>query len=500
MSSGLSPAAAAPRRRRLGVLLVLLSALGWSTAGLFTKGVEADGWTVLFWRSLFAAPPLLAYALRRAAGGGGAAFRRLGWPGWTTALVASAATVCFLQAFKLTSVAKVTLIYATAPFLAAALAWLLFRERPRRRTLLASLGALAGVLTMLGGTLRSGTMAGDGLALAMTLCMALYLVMLRRFAERPMLLAAALSSLQIALIAWIVAPSLMAPAGELALLALFGLLQALAVIALTAGAARLAAADSALLSALETPLAPLWAWLLLAERPAAATLLGGALILVALFWSLRPPGASMAPPRGRTAHARTAPLLRMLRHGPAAREPGSAHLFLRVHLLPRLRRRGAGRALPELRRRDGPPAGASGGATADPPGLHPAQGEAGGLRRRRRRRAMSGEPVIAGWHAHIYYDDESVEAAAALREAAGQRFAVELGRLHRKPVGPHPRWSCQLAFAPEVFPQIVPWLALNRGELVIFLHPETGQAVEDHRDRALWMGTGLELNLAVLPT
>mgnify|MGYP000589701519 CR=1 FL=1 len=86
----------------------------------------------------------------------------------------------------------------------------------------------------------------------------------------------------------------------------------------------------------------------------------------------------------------------------------------------------------------------------------------------------------------------------ALRAEAGRRFAVELGRLHRTPVGPHPRWSCQLAFAPELFAEIVPWLALNRGPLVVFIHPNTGQPVEDHRDRAIWLGTGLELDLEPL--
>ena len=111
---------------------------------------------------------------------------------------------------------------------------------------------------------------------------------------------------------------------------------------------------------------------------------------------------------------------------------------------------------------------------------------------------MSQPPRIEGWHAHLYYDEATFAQAEALRAEAGRRFAVELGQLHRKPVGPHPRWSCQLAFAPAVFAEIVPWLALNRDELVVFIHPETGEPVEDHRDRAIWLGTGLELDLAPL--
>ncbi|HIC80007.1 MAG TPA: 4,5-dioxygenase [Kiloniellaceae bacterium] len=105
---------------------------------------------------------------------------------------------------------------------------------------------------------------------------------------------------------------------------------------------------------------------------------------------------------------------------------------------------------------------------------------------------------IRGYHAHVYYDAESKPAAADLREAIEARFEVRMGRWHDRPVGPHPRWSYQVAFEPPLFAEIVPWLALNRGDLVIFIHPETGDDLPDHRDRALWLGDYLELNLDAL--
>ncbi|MEM7171488.1 MAG: DOPA 4,5-dioxygenase family protein [Pseudomonadota bacterium] len=104
---------------------------------------------------------------------------------------------------------------------------------------------------------------------------------------------------------------------------------------------------------------------------------------------------------------------------------------------------------------------------------------------------------IDGYHAHVYYDAESKAAAAELRTAIEQRFEMVMGRWRDQPVGPHPCWSYQVAFTPEVFAEIVPWLALNRGDLVIFIHPETGQALQDHRDRAIWLGAKLDLNLSI---
>jgi aromatic ring-cleaving dioxygenase len=107
---------------------------------------------------------------------------------------------------------------------------------------------------------------------------------------------------------------------------------------------------------------------------------------------------------------------------------------------------------------------------------------------------------IQDWHAHVYFDADSREAAQALRTLITETFAgdMEMGRFHERPVGPHPRWSYQVAFGNAALPRIVPWLALNRGDLVVFIHPNTGQALEDHRDHAIWLGTGIPLNLEAL--
>ena len=106
--------------------------------------------------------------------------------------------------------------------------------------------------------------------------------------------------------------------------------------------------------------------------------------------------------------------------------------------------------------------------------------------------------VIEDYHAHVYYDAASKEAAARLRAAVEARFEVTMGRWHDKPVGPHPRWSYQIAFKPAVFGGLVPWLALNRDGLVIFVHPNTGQDLPDHAECAIWLGEKVELDLSVL--
>ena len=106
---------------------------------------------------------------------------------------------------------------------------------------------------------------------------------------------------------------------------------------------------------------------------------------------------------------------------------------------------------------------------------------------------------IASWHAHVYFDGASRDAAWALREEITSRFAADMamGRFHEKPVGPHPMWSYQIEFKPEKFASIMPWLAVNRGTLVVFTHPNTGDDLGDHRDRAIWMGAKMDLDLTI---
>ena len=58
-------------------------------------------------------------------------------------------------------------------------------------------------------------------------------------------------------------------------------------------------------------------------------------------------------------------------------------------------------------------------------------------------------------------------------------------------------WSFQIAFQPEVFADLVPWLALERDGLIVLVHPNAGDDLLDHRDRALWLGAGLDLELGM---
>jgi len=102
--------------------------------------------------------------------------------------------------------------------------------------------------------------------------------------------------------------------------------------------------------------------------------------------------------------------------------------------------------------------------------------------------------IVRGFHAHIYYERASRDAAARVREGLA-KFDVRLGGWHDKPVGPHPKSMYQVVFSPDQFGEVVPWLMLNREGLDVLVHPETGDSRAAHLDHSLWLGKKLKLNI-----
>ena len=108
--------------------------------------------------------------------------------------------------------------------------------------------------------------------------------------------------------------------------------------------------------------------------------------------------------------------------------------------------------------------------------------------------------AITSYHAHIYFvSAEEREQALAIRGWIAERFVVQLGTIHDKPVGPHTVPMYQVAFSPDVFAELTPWLMLNRLRLSVLIHPNTGRARDDHLVHALWLGAPLLLHADGLP-
>jgi drug/metabolite transporter (DMT)-like permease len=277
-----------PRSYLLGLVFVSGAVLAWSTAGAFARLIASDAPTILFWRGFFGAVGTAMLMAVLPARHGIASFRTLGRSGLSYALLTSVSMVCFVTALLNTTVAHVAVITAIVPFVAAFLGWCLLGERPGRSAILSSAAAVAGVALMVSfGT--EGRLAGDILAVMMTLGMAGMILVSRRWPAIPALAATCLASALSAAFALPFADIAAVPAFDLGVLAAFALVNQVMGFGLFAlGARLLPPMETALLTTLEAPLAPLWVWLCFAETPSGATLVGAGIVLAAVaghIWS-----------------------------------------------------------------------------------------------------------------------------------------------------------------------------------------------------------------------
>jgi drug/metabolite transporter (DMT)-like permease len=275
------------RGQGYGAALVLGSAVVWSFGGTLARFLSIeDGWTVVFWRSLFAALFLLGFMLLRDGPRGTVRlFAGMGLAGIAVGACFATASTSFILALAYTTVANVVLIQAGVPLIAALMAWLLFRERISGQTWLAIAAVIGGVAIMVSESLGGRvSMVGDALAMLIAFVFAAATIITRRFAHVRMTPAVFLGTVIAGTVAAIQASGFAVTGQELFVLIIFGALNfGLGLALFVTGARLVPSALAALLGTAEPVLAPLWAAIFHGEIPGARTVLGGAIVLAALL-------------------------------------------------------------------------------------------------------------------------------------------------------------------------------------------------------------------------
>jgi drug/metabolite transporter (DMT)-like permease len=290
------------RRQRRGQIYVALAAVAWSTAGVLQRQLTLDTPTQVFGRAAFAGAALLVYIALVERGRVVEAFRSVGLAGVAVAVCVATASGSFIAALNHTSVARVLFILAVAPVLAALLARVTLGESITRRTVVAMAVALVGLALMLGAP-GEGSLAGDGLAFLTALAFALVIVITRWRHDVSMTPATCLSQAILIVVFLPFASTGEIGGGDLVWLAALGIGQiGLGFVLFTAGARLIPAAQAGLITLLEIVLGPVWVWLALDERPNTLTLVGGAIVIVAIVIQTRgSPPAETAEERGLPA-------------------------------------------------------------------------------------------------------------------------------------------------------------------------------------------------------
>lgn len=281
-------AARAPDDHLRGVLLVGASAVMWSTGGLIVRSLETvDPWTIIFWRSLTAALFLLGYLLVRDRRNTLQLFRDMGIPGLLVALSFVGASVGFVVALDLASVAQTLVTMSSAPLIAAVLGRVVLGERIRPASYVAIAGVMLGIILMMASDLGRGrSFAGALVALAVAFSLAGAIVTTRRHPHIRMVPAGCTGAAMAFAISIPLASPLSVGAHDFELLVFFGAIQlGGGLILFLAGTRLIPAAQSALIGMLEPILGPAWVWLFLSEQPRPMTLVGGLLVIASVAFN-----------------------------------------------------------------------------------------------------------------------------------------------------------------------------------------------------------------------
>lgn len=273
-----------PARAR-GILLVAAAGTLWSTLGLGVRIMDTSTtWQILFYRAIAQVMVIGAWVAMRRGRGFTRSFADIGADGVMAGASISMASIAFVYALSLTTVAEVVFIFSMAPVLAGLLGWALLREPITRITWLAMVIVLAGIAVMQSPDGSAGFSTGTLLALVSAFGFASFTVLQRRRRHVDMLPAIAVSGLiTVAATGWLIGGTVPSTADLAVAFWLGGISLAGGLALYTVGARHVGPAESVLISMTEIVLAPLWVWWLFNETAGIATLAGGAIVLTGVL-------------------------------------------------------------------------------------------------------------------------------------------------------------------------------------------------------------------------
>jgi drug/metabolite transporter (DMT)-like permease len=271
--------------------MVLVTAM-WSIAGVVTRHLDqVRGFEVTFWRSAFTA---LSLVLMMSFWRGMGFWKSLPWRSpyfWLSGLCWGFMFTAFMMALTLTAVANVLITLACGPLLTALVSWLLVSHRLPFRTWLAIALAGTGIAMIFNSQLQLGEpnfVLGICVAFFVPLASSIQWTLIQKSQSKGLSLdlvpSVFLGALLSALVTLPLAFPLQANVHDMGLLAMLGLFQLAIPCSLSVICARvLKAPEVSLLALLEVIFGIALAWVWANEEPHVSVLIGGSMVLAALF-------------------------------------------------------------------------------------------------------------------------------------------------------------------------------------------------------------------------
>jgi drug/metabolite transporter (DMT)-like permease len=271
-----------------GPILIFLGACCLSFGGLIVKSFEgATLWQILFWRSIFFSIVIVIFLLITHKKNIFNAFYKSGFPGLIGGLILSLGYCGYVFAMYNTTVANTNFIIQTQTIFLAVFGYIFLKEKISKLTLFSIIFAFIGIILMVGNSLSPGQTSGNIAAFIMPISFATLILIVRKFPDIDMIPMQFVAGIGAIIIGYLFSTKLIISSHDIFLGFLAGFFQVgLGFIFITIGARSTPSALVGIIMLTEAVLGPLWAWLFANENPPLVVLIGGTIIISAVFLQL----------------------------------------------------------------------------------------------------------------------------------------------------------------------------------------------------------------------
>ena len=268
-----------------GYILCLLGAFFLSWGGLLIREWEGnDVWQILFWRSFFFNCTLVLFLYFTYKKKAFSVIKKSGIPGALGGIAMAIGFTAYVFAMSTTTVANVLFIISTQTIWLALFGYLFLKEKISLKTLLSIILAMIGILIMVGGSLSTGSLFGNLVALFIPINFAFLVLLIRKYSKLDLVPALFYGGLIIMFFSFFMTDSVIVSKHNIIIGFLLGSFQhAFGFICIVIGARSTPAVVVGLLMLLETLLGPFWVWVFLSEIPPISVFIGGGIIILAVI-------------------------------------------------------------------------------------------------------------------------------------------------------------------------------------------------------------------------
>jgi drug/metabolite transporter (DMT)-like permease len=268
-----------------GYILVLMGAFFLSWGGLLIREWEGgDVWQILFWRSFFFNFTLILFLYFIYKKESFSIIKKSGFHGVLGGIAMAIGFTAYVFAMSTTTVANVLFIISTQTIWLALFGYLFLKEKINLKTLLSIILAMVGIIVMVGGSLSTGSLFGNLIALFIPINFAFLILLIRKYSNLDLVPALFFGGVIIMFFSLFMSETIIVSKHNLIVGFLLGSFQhAFGFVCIVIGARSTPAVVVGLLMLVETLLGPFWVWVFLNEIPPMREFVGGGIIILAVI-------------------------------------------------------------------------------------------------------------------------------------------------------------------------------------------------------------------------